>query len=145
MCEREKELFLLDIIVAIAKIRDIAKDYDSGDDLLYSYRDWDSIIREFEIISEAMRYCIQFGLFEDERDKRKVIDFRNILAHKYFGIDPDAVLDIAKNSLDWLEELIKKRFLEIDREKREDVLKLMIEENFYLPFVVDKLKELKSE
>ena len=145
MCDREKELFLLDILIAIEKIRDIAKEYENGDDIQYSYRDWDAIIREFEIVGEAMRYCIQFGLFEDERDKRKVIDFRNILTHKYFGIDPDAVLNIAKENLDWLEDLIVKRFMDVDKDKREEVLKYMIEENHYLPFVIKKLNQLKNE
>ncbi len=145
MCDREKELFLLDILIAIEKIRDIAKEYENGDDIQYSYRDWDAIIREFEIVGEAMRYCIQFGLFEDERDKRKVIDFRNILTHKYFGIDPDAVLNIAKENLDWLEDLIVKRFMDVDKDKREEVLEYMIEENHYLPFVLKKLNQLKNE
>ena len=85
MCDREKELFLLDIIVAIEKIRNTVKDFKEGDSLKYSYKDWDSVIREFEIIGEAMRYCIQFELFDNEKDKRAVIDFRNVLIHKYFG------------------------------------------------------------
>ena len=145
MCEREKELFLLDIIVAIEKIRDVSKDYNNGDDILYNYKDWDTIIREFEIIGEAMRYCIQFGLFNDDRDKRKVIDFRNILTHRYFGIDAEAVLNIAKENLDWLENLIIKRFMQVDKNKREEILDYMIEENHYLPFVVKKLKFIKNE
>ncbi|WP_456479170.1 HepT-like ribonuclease domain-containing protein [Nautilia sp.] len=145
MCEREKELFLLDIIIAIEKIRDIAKDYEYGDDIQYNYRDWDAIIREFEIVGEAMRYCIQFGLFNDERDKRKVIDFRNILTHKYFGIDPEAVLNIAKENLDWLENLIVNRFMSVDQRKREEVLNYMLDENRYLPFVFNKLNQLKNE
>ena len=145
MCDRERELFLLDIIIAIEKIRDIAKDYHKGDDLQYHYRDWDATIREFEIVGEAMRYCIQFGLFNDERDKRKVIDFRNILTHKYFGIDPDAVLNIAKENLDWLEDLVINRFMQVDKDKRKEVLEYMIEENRHLPFVLEKLNKIKNE
>ena len=83
MCDREKELFLLDIIVAIEKIRKVASKFDNGEDLKYDFLHWDSIIREFEIVGEAMRYCIKFGLFDNEKEKRKVIDFRNILTHKY--------------------------------------------------------------
>jgi len=145
MCDREKELFLLDIIVAIEKIRNTVRDFNSGESLKYSYKDWDSVIREFEIIGEAMRYCIQFGLFDDSRDKRRVIDFRNILTHKYFGIDADAVLDIAKNNLDWLEDLIINRFLKVEKDKRDEVLEFLIEENEYLPFVVKKLKQIQNE
>jgi len=145
MCDREKELFLLDIIVAIEKIRDVVKDFNEGESLKYSYKDWDSVIREFEIIGEAMRYCIQFELFDNEKDKRAVIDFRNVLIHKYFGIDADEVLNIAKNNLDWLEDLIINRFLRVERKKRNEVLEFLIEENEYLPFVVKKLKQIQNE
>jgi len=145
MCDREKELFLLDIIVAIEKIKFIADKFNNAEDLKYDFLHWDSIIREFEIIGEAMRYCIQFGLFNDERDKRKVIDFRNILTHKYFGIDAEAVLNIAKNNLDWLESLVINRFLQVEKIKREEILDFVIEENHYLPFVKEKLEKLKNE
>jgi len=145
MCDREKELFLLDIIVAIEKIRDVSQNYEKGEDLKYSYKDWDTVIREFEIIGEAMRYCIQFGLFDNDKEKRKVIDFRNILTHKYFGIDADAVLNIAKKHLDWLEKLIVNRFLKVEKNKRDEVLDFLIEENHYLPFVVEKLQKIKNE
>ena len=145
MCDRERELFLLDILIAIEKIRDIAKEYESGDDIQYSYRDWDAIIREFEIVGEAMRYCLDFGFFHNEKEKRAVVDFRNVLIHKYFGIDADEVLNIAKKHLDWLEDLIVKRFMDVDKDKREEVLEYMIEENHYLPFVLKKLNQLKNE
>jgi uncharacterized protein with HEPN domain len=145
MCDREKELFLLDIIIAVEKIRDIAKDYKYGDDIQYNYRDWDAIIREFEIVGEAMRYCLDFGFFENEKDKRAVVDFRNILIHKYFGIDPDEVLNIANKHLNWLENLIVNRFMLVDKSKREEVLNYMIDENRYLPFVLNKLNQLKNE
>ena len=46
MCDREKELFLLDILVAIEKIRDIAKDYHKGDDLQYNYKDIGMLLSE---------------------------------------------------------------------------------------------------
>ena len=145
MCDREKELFLLDIVIAIEKIKNVANKFDRGEDLKYDFLHWDSIIREFEIVGEAMKYCIQFGLFEDERDKRKVIDFRNILAHKYFGIDAEAVLNTAKYSLDWLEDMVVKRILEIDKKKRDEVIDYMIEENSYLPFVKERLLKIKNE
>jgi uncharacterized protein with HEPN domain len=145
MSDRERELFLLDIIVAIEKIRKVASKFDNGEDLKYDFLHWDSIIREFEIVGEAMKYCIQFKLFDDEREKRKVVDFRNILAHKYFGIDADAVLNIAKNNLDWLENLVINRFLQVEKTKREEVLRFLIEENEYLPFVKEKLEKIKNE
>jgi uncharacterized protein with HEPN domain len=145
MYDREKELFLLDIVVAIEKIRKIVEKFKKGDDLKYDFLHWDAVIREFEIIGEAMKYCIQFGLFEDTKDKRKVIDFRNILTHKYFGIDADAVLNTARENLDWLENIVIKRFLDVEKSKRNEILEYMIEENEYLPFVKEKLLKIRNE
>ncbi|NPA87315.1 MAG: DUF86 domain-containing protein [Epsilonproteobacteria bacterium] len=141
--DRIKELFLYDIIVAIAKIKYIANKFDNPEDLKYDFLHWDSIIREFEIVGEAMNYCIKFNLFENEKDKRKVIDFRNILIHKYFGIDPEAVLNIAKTNLDWLENMIYDRIKQIEPQLKEELKKEMIEENKNLDFVKNALDKIQ--
>ena len=57
----------------------------------------------------------------------------------------DEVLNIAKNNLDWLEDLIINRFLKVEKDKREEILEFLIEENEYLPFVVKKLKQIQNE
>jgi len=142
---RDGELFLFDILIAIEKIRNITKDYKKADDLLFNYRDWDSVIREFEIIGEAMKKCIDLRVFEEDKNKRKVVDFRNILIHKYFGIDVEAVLSIAKENLNWLEDIIIDRINLIEKNKKNEIIDSMIEENYYLPFIAKKLKKLKDE
>ena len=124
MSERENNLFLFDILIAVEKIKDIVKDYKNANELLYSYRDWDSLIREFEIIGEAMKKCIEFGIFENDKDKRKVVDFRNILIHKNLVIDKISQIDISK---------------------RNELIEDLIKENNYLPFVVKKLQDLQNE
>ena len=124
MSERENNLFLFDILIAVEKIKDIVKDYKNANELLYSYRDWDSLIREFEIIGEAMKKCVEFGIFENDKDKRKVVDFRNILIHKNLVIDKISQIDISK---------------------RNELIEDLIKENNYLPFVVKKLQDLQNE
>ena len=145
MSERENSLFLFDILIAIEKIRDIVKDYENAEELLYSYRDWDCLIREFEIIGEAMKKCIDYEIYDNDRDKRKVVDFRNILIHKYFGIDPEAVLNIVKENLYWLEDIIVQKIKNIETAKRDELIEYLINENHYLPFVIDRLQKLKNE
>ena len=145
MSERENILFLFDILIAIEKIKDIVKDYKNAEKLLYSYRDWDALIREFEIIGEAMKNCIDAGIFENDKNKRKVVDFRNILIHKYFGIDPQAVLSIAKENLYWLEDIVVQKIKSLEISKRNELLEYLINENHYLPFVVNRLQKLKNE
>jgi len=145
MCDvdRIKELFLYDIIVAIAKIKYVASKFDNAEELKFDFLHWDSIIREFEIVGEAMNYCIKFNLFENEKDKRKVVNFRNILIHKYFGIDAEEVLTTAKESLDWLEELVINRINKIEPKLKEELKKEMIEENKNLEFVIKTLEKIK--
>jgi len=145
MCEvdRIKELFLFDIIVAIAKIKYVASKFKNAEDLKYDFLHWDSIIREFEIVGEAMNYCIKFNLFENERDKRRVVDFRNILIHKYFGIDAEEVLTTAKESLDWLEDIVYNRISKINPDLKEELKKEMIEENKNFEFVIKSLEKIK--
>ena len=53
--DRGIEMFILDIFVAIHKIKFVVKDFDDGEKLLYSFKDWDTVIREFEIIGEASK------------------------------------------------------------------------------------------
>lgn len=65
----------------------------------------DAIIRNFEIIGEAAS-----KVPEDLRRKypsvewRKIADFRNVLAHQYFGIDYEIMWDIIKTKLPPLRE-----------------------------------------
>jgi len=60
----------------------------------------DAIVRNFEIIGEASGKIPQ-----DIRNKypfidwRKIADFRNILAHEYFGIDSEIMWEIIKDKL----------------------------------------------
>ena len=145
MCDvdRVKEFFLFDIIVAIAKIKYVASKFKNAEDLRYDFLHWDSIIREFEIVGEAMNYCIKFNLFENKRDKRRVVDFRNILIHKYFGIDAEEVLTTAKESLDWLEDIVYNRISKIEPDLKEELKIEMIEENKNLEFVIKALEKIK--
>ena len=92
MSKRVYELFLFDIFVAICKIEVTVARFETAQDLLHDFISWDSIIREFEIIGEATNICIRENLIDGKY--RVIVDFRNKIAHHYFGIDEDAVWSI---------------------------------------------------
>jgi len=92
MSKRDIELFLLDILVAILKIKHYTKDFRDARSLKYDFKSWDAVIREFEIIGEATNNLIKYDYFSN--DKREIVDFRNILIHEYFGIDETEVWGI---------------------------------------------------
>lgn len=67
--------------------------------------EWDATIREFEIIGEAANNLIKADIFGEE--KRVIVDFRNILIHKYFGIDEEEVWQIIQNISELEKEILE--------------------------------------
>jgi uncharacterized protein with HEPN domain len=92
-------LYLEDILTASGKILTYVGS-TSYADLIKDEMRLDAIIRNFEIIGEAAGKVPQ-----DQRDKypfiewRKIADFRNVLAHEYFGIDFEIMWNIIKDKL----------------------------------------------
>ena len=87
MSKRDIKAFLWDILKSIEKIEKWTEDVDY-EEFVKNELLQDAIIRNLEIIGEACRY-----IPEDIREKhpqipwRRIVGFRNILIHKYFGID----------------------------------------------------------
>src|SRR3990172_10517576 len=104
---REYNLYLEDILTSINKIKNYAGD-SSYEALLADEMRLDAIVRNFEIIGEAAS-----NIPAEIRDKypavewRKISDFRNVLAHEYFGINYKIMWDIIKNKLPKLRQDIK--------------------------------------
>ena len=76
---RNIELFIFDIYIAILKIKKVASKFNNGEDLLHSFIDWDSVIREFEIIGEASKHLFEHNLLD--KQYRRIVDFRNHITH----------------------------------------------------------------
>lgn len=113
MSKRESGLYLLDILIAYEKILRYTKDFECGDDLLHSELEWDATIRELEIIGEATKNLIQENIIDDK--SRRIVNFRNQIAHGYFGIDADIVLDIIHNKLNSFTLMLKELPLNLEK------------------------------
>lgn len=98
MSERYGELFLFHILVAILKIREVARRFPHAEALKRDFIAWDSIIREFEIIGEATGKCIKAGIFPQNIRTSSI--FRNLLIHHYFGIDAEIVWNVIQSNLE---------------------------------------------
>ncbi len=73
-----------------------------------------AVEREFEIIGEALkRMNVDFpNKFVLLKDGRRIIDFRNILAHGYDAISDEVVWSIIENNLSILKREIQDIFTE---------------------------------
>jgi len=141
MSKRDVEYFLFDVFIAILKIKKVAQKFQNGDELLHSFTDWDSVIREFEIIGEATKILIQNNVLS--QDYQIIVDFRNHIAHKYFGIEPEIVWSIIQNDLPFFEQMIIQKIRTITPLLKEELIDSFIEDHKYLDFVVVSLEELR--
>ena len=140
--DREIELFIFDIFIAIQKIKKVSNEFDNAQDLLHNFTSWDSVIREFEIIGEASKYLLKEKLLA--KDYQVVVDFRNHITHEYFGIDPNIVWATINIDLNPYESTIIKIIDNIKQDLKQELIDSFIEDNSYLDFVVDKLKDIKK-
>ena len=140
MSKRIEELFLFDIYVAILKIQKTVEKFENSEELLHDFNAWDSVIREFEIIGEAARHLIDSNILDESA--RVVVDFRNLLIHNYFGIDPEEVWDVVINDLPYFTNDILEQINKIERPLKKELIDAYCEHNKYLDFVIEKLKVL---
>ena len=98
MSKRSLEFYIVDILKASFLIGFYTDTFQSGDELLNNHLHWDATIREFEILGEATKKLIQLGFFDDDLH-RMVVDFRNKIAHEYFGIDEEIVFNLIQEEL----------------------------------------------
>ena len=137
MSKRESELYLLDILIAYDKILRYTDKFDTGDDLLHSEMEWDATIRELEIIGEATKNLMQENIIGN--DNRRIVNFRNQIAHGYFGIDADIVLDIIRNKLPTFTKMLQALSLNL-----ENAIKLSTQEHYRNQNTIKLLEKLKE-
>ncbi len=140
MSKRDTRLYITDIFVAINKIQRYTQHCSSAEALRWNELTWDASIRELEIIGEATRILISSNILENQK-YRKIVDFRNIIAHGYFGLDEEEVYSVIKDKLLTFEKELTQLVLE-NAIPIEEVLLLTIEENKKITPLVNYLQKL---
>ena len=103
---RDIELFIVDIFVALEKIRHYCMEFENADTFRHSSLHWDATIRQLEIIGESLNHLLgdmQFMQYAPDYF-RKIVNFRNVIVHEYFGIDAEEVWDVVQKKLLLLED-----------------------------------------
>ncbi|GAA4740714.1 HepT-like ribonuclease domain-containing protein [Flavisolibacter ginsenosidimutans] len=111
MPKREDGLLLLDIHGAGSKILLFTTGY-SFDDYMADERTKDAVVRNFEIIGEAARnLSTVITEANPQVEWKKIIGFRNILVHDYFGIDHrivwTAIQDFLPDTIKAIQKIIE--------------------------------------
>ncbi len=111
---RSVELYIVDIFVAIQKIKHYTGVIQTADDFLADQLRWDATMRNLEVIGEATNNLLKDQSFKNSSPKyfRQVVNFRNMIAHAYFGISHEEVWDVVTEKIDILEVDLKKIALE---------------------------------
>ena len=110
-------LFLEDIIDAIGKIESYIDGLEYGE---FSANNMakDAVMRNLEIIGEASRNVPQkVRESHGEISWSKMIGFRNIVAHKYFGVDLEIVWKIINENLPEAKPLVEKLLEQVKGEE----------------------------
>jgi uncharacterized protein with HEPN domain len=141
MSKRDISLYIVDIYIAINKIQRYTQKFTSAEELKWSELEWDATIRELEIIGEATNKLIKLEVLKNDK-YRKIVDFRNIIAHGYFGIDEDEVWSVIKDKLTLffleLQNLVTEKNIDI-----KDAISYSKDENFKNKEIVEFLNNVK--
>lgn len=96
-----KVLFnLKELIEAISKIEIYSAEFDDADTFFHDQKSFDACMMQFIVIGEVItRLNDTYRQEHKHIPWQKIKDFRNIIAHDYFGIDADEIWDIINNKL----------------------------------------------
>lgn len=101
-------LSLQTIIIAIDKIFLYAATSQTADDFYHDTKSFDACMIHFINIGEMIeRLSTTFKLEHSDIPWQEIKNFRNLVAHNYFGIDADEIWDIIQNHLPALKSNIE--------------------------------------
>ena len=106
--KRKSELYLKDILDSINQIKEYTKDQDI-EEFKNNRLVIDGSVRNLEIIGEASSQLS--SEFKDQYQEiawQEMIDFRNVVIHKYHQVDVEILWDIIENKLKLLKKDIER-------------------------------------
>lgn len=99
MSKRDFRLYLSEILESAMAIQEYVRGY-TLEDFLHDRKTYSAVIREFEIIGEAVgKLPERVKQQHPEVPWQDVKDFRNILVHEYFGVDLEIVWQVVNLEL----------------------------------------------
>ena len=97
--QKDNDIFLEHIMDAINNIEDYTRGF-SQEDFIENHQTADAVIRNLEIIGEAVKNLTDdFKMAAVHIPWRDIADLRNVLIHEYFGVDKEKVWLMIKNDI----------------------------------------------
>jgi len=121
--DRVIEFFIIDILISVDNINRYFSNA-SYEKFITNQQTISAIMREFEIIGEALKYVLNHHPFSHLVDKRwrEIIDFRNVISHAYFDINLQEIYDIICDDF----PIFAHEFLEFAKKiKNENLIKIL--------------------
>lgn len=88
------------LMEAIEKIENYSSGFNCGDDFYHDSKSFDATMMQFVVIGEVvLRLDDDYKTAHSNIPWQKIKDFRNIIAHDYFGIDADEIWEIIQTKL----------------------------------------------
>jgi len=88
------------LIESINKIKQYSSDFNDSEEFYHDSKSFDATMMQFVVIGETIsRLNENFKNTQNQIPWQKIKDFRNIIAHDYFGIDADEIWDIINEKL----------------------------------------------
>ncbi len=107
MSKRDPRLYCEDILESGSAILDFVEGL-SFEDFCDDRKTYSAVIREFEIIGEAVgKLPKSFRERRPDVEWQDIKDFRNLLSHEYFGVDLEIVWKIIEDDLPALMDAVR--------------------------------------
>ena len=139
---RDPSLYFVDILVAVDKIKRYTKEIPDYEKFISNEIVLDAVVRELIIIGESINKLLKQNIIDEKY--RKIVDFRNMIVHKYFGIDYEMVWNIVHNNIIELEKNIL-TFIKNNKYNISDAIEETIKDFEYQIETVKFLNKLKEE
>lgn len=108
MSERPQLLYCHDILESGSAIQSYVQGF-TCDEFVQDRMRYSAVIREFEIIGEAVgKLSEELKGGYPEIPWQDIKDFRNLLAHEYFGVDLEIVWNTIRDDLPMLMDAVQK-------------------------------------
>lgn len=109
MSSRNPDLYVQDILQACDDIFNFTLEIKTTEELQNDRRTFLAVLHCLEIIGEAARQTPKnFREKHPEIPWRETAGLRNVIAHQYFGLDLDIILDVIKTQIPDLAAKVRK-------------------------------------